>query len=286
MNHETATTLASDGSTSDMQELARACCALARTAGAAIMRVYAEDFAVQRKGDNSPLTAADLAAHRAILDGLHVLAPGVPVLSEEAVEQAAWSVRRNWARYFLVDPLDGTREFVKRNGEFTVNIALIEEHRPVLGVVYAPALDEMYWAWRGGHAYAGDSSQSKKVDLHTRRRGDPLLVAGSRSHADPRLSAALVRLGRHELKPLGSSLKFCRAARGEVDLYIRYGPTSEWDTAAGQCVLEQAGGGVTDFNGAALRYNTKESLLNPDFFAFGDRDQDWLASLRGHDANG
>ena len=264
----------------DFADLARGCCAIARTAGAAIMRVYAGDFAVERKDDNSPLTAADLAAHRVIVDGLHVLTPQIPVLSEEAAEEIPWSVRRTWSRYFLVDPLDGTREFVKRNGEFTVNIALIHEHRPILGVVYAPALEEMYWAWTGQHAYFCTSTQSAKVELHARKRGDPLLVAGSRSHADARLTSAQAKLGAHELRPLGSSLKFCRAARGEVDLYIRYGPTSEWDTAAGQCVLEQAGGAVTDLGGVPLRYNAKESLLNPDFLAFGDRTVDWAALLR------
>ena len=243
------------------------------------MRVYAGEFTVQHKADDSPLTAADLAAHRAIVDGLHVITPQIPVLSEEASEQAAWSVRQQRARYWLVDPLDGTREFVKRNGEFTVNIALIHEHQPVLGVVFAPVLQEMYWAWRGGHAFYSAGEQGEKVDLHTRRRGDPLRVAGSRSHADPRLVAALEKLGSYELQPLGSSLKFCRAARGEVDLYIRYGPTSEWDTAAGQCVLEQAGGGVTDMSGARLRYNTKESLLNPSFLAFGDTSVDWAGEI-------
>lgn len=268
----------------ELAELARGCCAIARTAGAAIMRVYASEFDVQRKDDNSPLTAADLAAHRAIVDGLHVLTPQIPVLSEEAAEQAAWSVRQKRPRYWLVDPLDGTREFVKRNGEFTVNIALIHEHRPVLGVVFAPVLEEMYWAWQGGHAFFSVGVQSGKVELRTRRRGNPLLIAGSRSHADPRLVAALEKLGPHELKPLGSSLKFCRAARGEVDLYVRYGPTSEWDTAAGQCVLEQAGGGVTDMSGATLQYNTKESLLNPGFLAFGDPGVGWARLLESPDS--
>ena len=265
--------------TVDLAELARGCCAIARTAGREILKIYDSDFAVERKQDDSPLTAADLAAHRAIVAGLHVLTPRIPVLSEESAEQAAWSVRRQWAQYWLVDPLDGTREFVKRNGEFTVNIALIEEHRPVLGVVFAPVLDEMFWAWRGGHAFA-QNAQSGKVELRTRPRATPLLVAGSRSHADPRTLAALDRLGAHELRALGSSLKFCRAAQGAVDLYIRYGLTSEWDTAAGQCVLEQAGGGVTVMSGEPLRYNTKDSLLNPDFIAFGDTAVDWVSLLR------
>ena len=266
-------------STLDLADLARACCALARDAGAAIMRVYAGNFAVEHKDDDSPLTAADLAAHRVIADGLRALAPQLPILSEESSEQAGWDERRGWTRYWLVDPLDGTREFVKRNGEFTVNIALIENHKPVLGVVFAPALDELYWAWAGGNAHFATKSESG--ELRTRPRATPLLVAGSRSHADPRMLGALERIGAHELRPLGSSLKFCRAARAEVDLYIRYGLTSEWDTAAGQCVLEQAGGGVTELDGAALRYNTKESLLNPDFLAFGDARVDWAMLLRG-----
>jgi len=274
MNDDAAS--AASAAPHDYAELARAGRAIARSAGAAIMRIYAQDFDVERKDDNSPLTAADLAAHRTIVDGLHVLTPNIPVLSEESAVQAGWDVRRKRVRYWLVDPLDGTREFVKRNGEFTVNIALIEDHRPTLGVVYAPALEEMYWAWCGGHAWYKTGEDGDEMPLHTRRRGHPLVVAGSRSHADPRLSRVLDRIGNYELKPLGSSLKFCRTARGETDVYIRYGLTSEWDTAAGQCVLEQAGGGVTDLAGRPLRYNTKDSLLNPDFMAFGDSAVDWL----------
>ncbi len=265
-------------STTDLGALARGCCGIARTAGAAIMRVYAGDFAVERKDDNSPLTEADLAAHRAILDGLRILTPQIPVLSEESAEHVAWDVRRHWVRYWLVDPLDGTREFVKRNGEFTVNIALIEDHQPTLGVVFAPVTNAMYWAWRGGRALF-DDGEGRPVEMRTQKRHDPLIVAGSRSHADPRLVSALATLGSHELKALGSSLKFCRAASGEVDLYIRYGLTSEWDTAAGQCVLEQAGGRVLTMDGQTLRYNTKESLLNPDFLACGDPSVDWTALI-------
>ena len=264
----------------DLGELACACCSIARRAGEAIMQVYAGDFAVERKDDNSPLTAADLAAHRTIVAGLHELAPQIPVLSEEAADEIAWPERQTWSRYFLVDPLDGTREFVKRNGEFTVNIALIENGVPVLGIVYAPVLDEMFSAWRGGHAYLHKSRDDERIALRTRARGATVVVAGSRSHADPRLIGALERIGDHELVTLGSSLKFCRAAQGLADLYIRYGLTSEWDTAAGQCVLEQAGGGVTRLDGSPLRYNTKESLLNPDFIAFGDASVDWAGLLR------
>ena len=269
-------------------ELARECAAIARIAGQAIMRIYDADYTIARKDDASPLTAADLAAHHAILDGLGALTPQIPVLSEESAEQAAWSERRGWTRYWLVDPLDGTREFIKHNGEFTVNIALIEDGEPTLGVVYAPALDEMYIAWRGGHAYAetkqsdefdGGARGVRHVQISTRARATPLVVAGSRSHADPRMTTALEKVGSHELISLGSSLKFCRTAQGQADLYIRYGLTSEWDTAAGQCVLEQAGGGVTRLDGSRLTYNTKESLLNPDFLAFGDASVDWAGLL-------
>jgi 3'(2'), 5'-bisphosphate nucleotidase len=265
----------------ELAELARGCCAIARTAGAAIMRVYAGEFAVERKDDNSPLTEADLAAHRAIVSGLTLLTPQLPILSEESAEQVDWQQRQHWVRYWLVDPLDGTREFVKRNGEFTVNIALIADHAPILGVVFAPALGEMYWAWQGGGAHYSTSTQSDAVPMRTRPRATPLVVAGSRSHADPRMTGALEKFGAHELYALGSSLKFCRTARGEADLYLRYGLTSEWDTAAGQCVLEQAGGGVVDLSGAPLRYNRKDSLLNPDFIAFGDRSVDWAGEIAG-----
>ena len=265
--------------TIDYSELTRGCAAIARVAGRAIMQIYASDFTVERKDDASPLTAADLAAHHASLDGLHVLTPAIPVLSEESAEQVAWVERRTWARHWLVDPLDGTREFVKRNGEFTVNIALIEDGAPTLGVVYAPALEEMYTAWCGGHAFA-EIRQGGTAAISTRARATPLVVAGSRSHADPRMSAALEKIGEHELISLGSSLKFCRTAQGRADLYVRYGLTSEWDTAAGQCVLEQAGGGVTRLDGSRLAYNSKESLLNPDFLAFGDKSVDWAGLLR------
>jgi 3'(2'), 5'-bisphosphate nucleotidase len=265
----------------ELAELARGCCAIARTAGAAIMRVYAGEFAVERKDDNSPLTEADLAAHRAIVSGLTLLTPQLPILSEESAEQVDWQQRQHWVRYWLVDPLDGTREFVKRNGEFTVNIALIADHAPILGVVFAPALGEMYWAWQGGGAHYSTSTQDNAVPMRTRPRATPLVVAGSHSHADPRMMGALEKFGAHESYALGSSLKFCRTARGEADLYLRYGLTSEWDTAAGQCVLEQAGGGVVDLSGAPLRYNRKDSLLNPDFIAFGDRSVNWAREIAG-----
>ena len=247
---------------------------LAQRAGAAIMEVYASDFAVEHKQDRSPLTEADLAAHRLIGTGLRTLTPQLPVLSEESAE-IAWSDRAAWRRYWLVDPLDGTREFVKRNGEFTVNIALVEDGVATIGVIYAPALDELAHAVRGGGAIASDA-RGERVLRVAARGAPPWRVAGSRSHRDPRTDAFLDRIGEHELLSLGSSLKFCRLAAGELDVYVRYGPTCEWDTAAGQCILEEAGGRLTNLAGEPLAYNRRESLLNPDFIASAGT-HDWRA---------
>ncbi len=264
----------------DIAALACDVCALARRAGHAILEIYKSDFAVTQKKDSSPLTEADLAANQLIKDGLVGLTAHWPVLSEESAA-ISWAERSRWRRYWLVDPLDGTREFVKRNDEFTVNIALIEGHRPVLGVVFAPALGEMYCAWEGGGAFRGAAIDAALQRLQVRPRQTPVIVVGSRSHDDPRLLHSLRKLGDHELRALGSSLKFCRIAAGEADLYLRYGATSEWDTAAGQCVLEQAGGRVSDFSGSPLGYNRRESLINPDFFAYADNSADWLSIIVG-----
>ena len=252
---------------------------LACRAGEAILAVYESDFDVTRKDDRSPLTAADLAAHDVIVDGLRALTPDLPVLSEESSD-VPWSERSRWTRYWLVDPLDGTREFVKRNGEFTVNIALIDGHRPVLGVVQAPVGGLVAWARAGAGAWQAIGG-GEPERLRTRARAAPLVVAGSRSHGDARQAALLDRVGPHELVPLGSSLKFLRIAAGEADLYLRLGPTSEWDTAAAQCVLEEAGGAVLDLAGRPLCCNTRDSLLNPEFLACGDPRTDWVRLFAG-----
>jgi 3'(2'), 5'-bisphosphate nucleotidase len=253
--------------------------ALARAAGAAIMRVYAQDFAVEHKDDHSPLTAADMASHHLIVAGLEGLLPGVPVLSEESA-QVPWETRRAWTRYWLVDPLDGTREFVKKNGEFTVNIALVEDGEPVLGVVYAPALDELHYGARGLGAFVCDGASQVPIAVRQPATA-PLRVAGSRSHMDARSAAFIASLGEHTLLGMGSSLKFCRMAEGRLDVYPRFAPTSEWDTAAAQCVLECAGGAVLTLDGQRLRYNGKDSLLNPDFLALGDESLPWREWLHG-----
>ncbi len=259
-------------------ELTRGVIDIARRAGDAILEVYERDFDVEHKDDDSPLTAADLASHRIIVDSLRALTPDIPVLSEESAD-IAWDTRRAWDRYWLVDPLDGTREFVKRNGEFTVNIALIEHHRSVLGVVQTPVSGDLYYAREGQGAFRQETPASEPVSIHVRQAATPLVVAGSRSHGNARQQALMAKLGEHELVPRGSSLKFCLVARGDADLYLRAGPTSEWDTAAAHCVLEQAGGDVVRLDGQPLRYNTKDSLLNPEFIAIGDTGIDWAARL-------
>lgn len=264
--------------TGDLRGLLDPVIALARRAGGEILRVYDADFTVEHKEDKSPLTEADMAAHDAIDEGLAELTPGVPVLSEESAA-VPFAERRTWRRYWLVDPLDGTREFVKRNGEFTVNIALIEDGHPVLGVILAPVTGLCYFACRGCGAYrAGRDGAAQAIRVRPLDRGR-LVVAGSRSHAGESLAAFLDRLGGYELVSMGSSLKSCLVAEGKADLYVRLGPTSEWDTAAAQCVVEEAGGRVTDTAMRPLRYNTKESLLNPDFFVSGDPEFDWSQYL-------
>jgi 3'(2'), 5'-bisphosphate nucleotidase len=250
---------------------------LAREAGAAIMRVYVQDFEVEHKDDHSPLTAADMASHHLIVAGLGALTPELPVLSEESAS-VVWELRQHWQRYWLVDPLDGTREFVKKNGEFTVNIALIENGAPVFGVVFAPALGELYVGERGRGSFVVDGNELVPIAVREPATA-PLRVAGSRSHMDARSEAAIARMGEVQLLGMGSSLKFCRMAEARLDVYPRFAPTSEWDTAAGQCVLECAGGAVLTLDGQPLAYNSKASLLNPDFLALGDTGlpwRDWL----------
>jgi 3'(2'), 5'-bisphosphate nucleotidase len=258
-------------------QLLPAVTALARQAGEAILQVYRQDFAVDHKGDDSPLTAADLASHRCILDGLARLAPDLPRLSEEGAD-IPFEQRRQWPCYWLIDPLDGTREFVKRNGEFTVNIALVENGRPVLGVVHAPVLGTTYFAADGAGAFkqAGDAAA---VPIRCSKTASPARIVASRSHVTPELEALLTRLPPHEALNIGSSLKLCLVAEGKADFYPRLGLTSEWDTAAGQCVVEQAGGRVCTPDGAPLRYNQKDSLLNPNFLVIGEPDYPWLQYL-------
>jgi 3'(2'), 5'-bisphosphate nucleotidase len=252
--------------------------ALAESAGEAILEVYASDFEVQSKDDNSPLTQADLASHLCIVAGLEELTPGMPVISEES-GLPDYEERAQWDRYWLIDPLDGTKEFVNRNGEFTVNIALIDKQRPVFGVVHVPVHGKTYLGCEGYGAERRDSDGSVRSISVASASSDPVRVVGSRSHRGASLDAYLEKLGECDMIPMGSSLKFCVVAEGEADLYPRLGLTSEWDTAAAQAVVEQAGGVVVTLDGNPMKYNAKSDILNPYFFVIGASDRDWLALL-------
>jgi 3'(2'), 5'-bisphosphate nucleotidase len=255
-------------------ELREAVIAIAREAAADILSVYEGAFAVEHKDDRSPLTAADLASHRRIVAGLQALTPEIPVLSEESASIDI-AQRGTWSRFWLVDPLDGTREFVKRNGEFTVNIALVEDGVATFGVIQQPVSDGLWHGAPGRGAFRRNGDADVAIQVR-KPASAPLRIAASRSHRDARTQALLDALSGSEAIACGSSLKFCRIAEGELDLYPRFGPTSEWDTAAGQAILEAAGGAVLDPRGRPFRYNQRDTLLNGDFVAFGD------VALRNH----
>lgn len=233
------------------------------------MAIYKQDdLGVLTKSDDSPVTAADLASHQVIVERLKQLTPDIPVMSEESTD-IDWQQRRHWQSYWLIDPLDGTKEFIKRNGEFTVNIAFIHHDTAVAGVVYAPVLDKCFYGELESGAWlkhAGERIELPKVN--SSKALVPRIV-GSRSHASPGLQAFLQELGEHEMKSVGSSLKFCLLAEGEADIYPRLGLTSEWDTAAAQAVLESAGGRVVQYDtNIPLNYNQKSDILNPYFIAY------------------
>ena len=254
--------------------------AIARAAAAEILTVYAaEDAGTTLKDDDSPLTQADLAAHRVIATALASLTPDIPMLSEEAAD-IPYAQRAGWRRYWLVDPLDGTKEFLSRNGQFTVNIALIEDHIPALGIVHVPVTDTSYQGLVGAGAWCQRASAAATPIRVSTASASPVRVVGSRSHRGDSLEGFLARLGPHALTAVGSSLKFCLVAEGAADVYPRLTPTSEWDTAAAHAVLVAAGGAVVGLDGQPLRYNEREALLNPFFVAYGDQRRDWLALLR------
>ncbi len=252
---------------------------IAVEAGERIMDIYSRGFDVQEKDDRSPLTEADLAAHRHIVAELNALTPQIPILSEESANQVPAAERLSWETFWLVDPLDGTKEFIKRNGEFTVNIALVQRHRPVLGVVHVPAKGVTYWGVEGHGAQRQDSAGEVHQLAVSRVAAGPLRVVGSRSHAGPHLQSYVEALGPHELVSQGSSLKLCLVADGSADVYPRFGPTSEWDTAAAQAVVTAAGGQVLDLQRRPLICNRGESVLNPYFIVFGDSSVDWFGPL-------
>jgi len=258
---------------------------IARAAGRRILEVYDGDYTVAYKSDNTPVTTADLEANSIIVKALEALPDCFPVISEES-EAVPYAKRHNWSQFWLVDPLDGTREFVRRNGEFSVNIALISNGKPVLGVVTAPVLDVSYYASHTQGAWKQQGVDNPQ-EIHVRPapKSGELTVARSRCPVvGPRLKAFLDKLGGHNEVPMGSSLKSCLVAEGVADVYVRLGPTSEWDTAAAQCIVEEAGGHITDTDLCDLKYNTRESLLNPHFMVFGDETHNWREYLSADSA--
>lgn len=257
-----------------ISELLQPAIALAKVASTEILKIYRTEFTFQQKSDNTPLTEADLAAHTTIVNGLTQLTPDIPILSEEDAN-IPYDVRKKWDTYWLVDPLDGTREFIKGNGEFTINIALIKNQLPILGVIYTPVSGVCYYAIKDSGAFKLEKNGQPQPLSVRKVAKDMIHVAGSRSYLDNSLDTFLKNLANYELTKMGSSLKSCFVAEGKVDIYPRLGPTSEWDTAAAQCIVEEAGGFITTTDMKQLRYNTKDSLLNPHFLVFGDKSVDW-----------
>lgn len=259
--------------------------AIAQRAGEAILEVYhaADDLQIQSKADDSPLTIADERSNQIIVEGLQALDASIPIVSEES-PLPAFAERSQWSRFWLVDPLDGTKEFIKRNGEFTVNIALIENNAPVLGVVLAPAISTTYLGVVGIGAFREKGNASREM-IHVRSLAESsITVIGSRSHGAEALDALLADLRERfadvQMSNMGSSLKFCRVAEGAADLYPRLTPVCEWDAAAAHAVLRAAGGEVFNLELQPLRYNTKEDLLVPQFVAAADLTVSWKQLLK------
>ncbi len=246
---------------------------IAAEAGQAILSFYGQPIPVEKKSDDSPLTKADLAAHNVIIKGLKALDDSIPIMSEEASE-VPFETREKWERFWVVDPMDGTKEFIKQTGEFTVNIALVHRGKPILGVVYVPAQNLYYWAEQGKGAF---KQQGEEAAFSIKVRSsdkDSLSIVASRDHAGPMVQELLQRFPGSETKSMGSSLKFCLVAEGKADIYLRDVPTMEWDTAAAQCIVEQAGGVVQDIEGKTLSYN-KRVLRNPSIVTLGSSGFVW-----------
>ena len=246
---------------------------IARQAGLAIMEVYKTKFDIDTKEEKrsdgiyrSPITEADKRAHIIIMEGLKKLTPDIPLISEEG-QEISFEARSKWGVYWLVDPLDGTKEFIKKNNEFTVNIALLENNQPVFGVVFAPALDILYWGSTGRGAFKTISRNSQTPVSVNSQLSDPVQIAGSRSHPSIKMNDFTSQFKKYEVKPMGSSLKICLVADGSVHFYPRLGPTMEWDTGAAHAVLRAAGGEIIKYGTyEPLEYN-KRNLLNPEFIA-------------------
>ncbi len=251
---------------------------VARTSGSIIRKYFhTTPYDVDIKNDKSPVTTADLAANEFIEQQLSILAPDVPRISEES-DSTSFEIRKHWDTFWLIDPLDGTREFIKNRPDFTVNIALIHHNQSVLGSIYLPIRDQLYYATAGDHAHRRDQENTPIVINVVPRTNLKPRICGSRSHPSKLMQKFLSNVGEHELLARGSSIKSCLVADGSADIYPRFGPTWEWDTAASQCIIEQAGGHLTDLDMHALTYN-KESLLNPSFLAFANSNADWKSHI-------
>lgn len=252
--------------------------ALIKKTGQAILAIYRQSapLTITTKQDHSPVTQADIMAHRLLTQGLLALTPQLPIISEEA-KATHYHERQHWSYYWLIDPLDGTKEFISRTGEFAINIALIHHHKPILGIVYAPVFDECFYAIHGQGAWK-HVDDGAPIALQTKPCADqPIQILVSRHHNPVKLDRVFTGLPT-TLIYRGSALKICNIAEGIADIYPRLGETSEWDTAAGQCILEEAGGALMDIQGNPLVYN-KESLVNPPFLAIGDPSYPWLTAL-------
>jgi len=237
---------------------------IAKLAGEGITEIYNSDFDYQLKKDLSPITAADNLSHIIITKRLKILAPEIPILSEENCD-IPYKIRENWTKYWLVDPLDGTKEFIKRNGEFTVNIALIENNTPIFGVIHLPVTSETYWGSQvNGSFYSSGNNDVKEIRVSENHQ-NPIRLVASRSHPSEMLNSLLKKIVDYEIIEVGSSIKFCHIASGQADCYPRFGPTSEWDTAAGEAIVSSAGGHVVAASGNSMKYNVKEEYLNPNF---------------------
>jgi len=233
-------------------------------AGDAILEFYNSEIDVQVKFDSSPLTKADLESNSIIVKRLKTLMPNIPILSEEEAD-ISFDVRSKWNEYWLVDPLDGTKEFINKNGEFTVNIALIRDHKPIFGLIHLPVKKHTYWGCEDkGSFFLDQANNTRKINV-SKNTNDPIRIAASRSHPSEELTNLLDKIKNYKLLEVGSSLKFCLIASGEADIYPRFGPTSEWDTAAGEAIARFAGGSMVDFENNNIIYNKGENLINPYF---------------------
>ena len=255
----------------DNKKLILDICNISIRAGNKILEYYKDDIEVTHKNDSSPLTKADLASNKIIKTALYNLDTTIPILSEESL--VTWGTRKSWNKYWLVDPLDGTKEFIKHNGEFTVNIALVEKNNPILGVIFAPAKSVIYFAQKGYGSFTIDTrlelnSLDEAIQIAVLKQSDPVRIIGSRSHSNNFFRTWVnEKFPNAQIIQAGSSLKFCLIANGDADIYPRFGPTSEWDIAAGHIILNEAGGKILSLSNEEIKYNQKESLLNPEFIA-------------------